>query len=310
MEWIECATQEELRQVVKAGNGAIVRNGYFVMGGSASVRASGSASVRAFDSASVRAFDSASVEAFGSASVRAFGSASVEAFGSASVRASGSASVEAFGSASVEAFGSASVEASGSASVRASGSASVRAFDSASVRAFDSASVHLFARALARIMSHDVTVHAQDWATVILHAAADVALTASVIVIDRVIRSAEDWASAYGAKRREDGCLVLRKWVYADGKSGYGTLYVAGQSVSAEDWDDDPDRECGGGLHACASLLDATKYKPAGEALAVELWVDPMDCRVPLPTDEMPEKIRFRTAYVARVWNPAEDKGE
>ena len=220
MEWIECATQEELEQVIVSGNGAIVRNGYFVISGSASVEASGSAIVRAYDSASV----------------------------------------------------------------------------------------HLFARALARIVSRYVTVQAQDWATVILYATVEVAATASVIVIDRLIRSVADWAMAYGAERREDNLLILRKWVYPNGKSDYGTLYAAGQAVSAEDWDDDPDRECGGGLHACASLFDAEKYKPNSEALAVELWVDPADCRVPLPTDTMPEKIRFRTAYVARVWNPAEDK--
>ena len=49
---------------------------------------------------------------------------------------------------------------------------------------------------------------------------------------------------------------------------------------------------------------------PHEQELRHRLWVDPHDCRVPLPTDTMPEKIRFRTAYVAHVWNPEDESSK
>ena len=310
MEWIECATQEELDREVAAGNGAIVSQGHFVVGGSANVRAWDSATVEASDSATVRAWDSATVRAWDSATVRAWDSATVEASGSVTVEASDSVTVEASGSATVEASGSVTVEAWDFATVKASDSVTVEASDSTTVQAWGSAIVYLFARAVARIMSSAVAVHAKGGAMVILHVPVDVVATETVTVIDRVIRSVETWAMVYGAKRTQDDRLVLFKWVQTDGTSGYGTQYIAGEVVTANDWDSDPERECGGGLHACASLADARKYKPSEEALAVELWVDPADCRVPLPTDTMPEKIRFCTAYVARVWNPENESSK
>ena len=215
--------------------------------------------------------------------------------GSATVRASGSATVQASGSATVQAWGSATVQASGSATVQASGSATV----------------WLSAHAIGTMLSATVRVVARDWATVILRAPAIVDAGSGVVVVDRVVRSVADWGIAYGAAMR-DGRMVLYKWVTATGESAHGgpsheTLFYTPQTtVEAPDWDPDPTRECGGGLHACASLRDAEGYKPCTRALAVELWVDPAECRTPQPTDKRPEKIRFRRAYVARVWDPAE----
>jgi hypothetical protein len=79
-------TQAEFDACVKAGNIALIANGYFEVSDSASVRAYDSASVRASGSASVRAYDSASVTASDSASVTAYDSASVRAFARVFVR--------------------------------------------------------------------------------------------------------------------------------------------------------------------------------------------------------------------------------
>ncbi len=201
--------------------------------------------------------------------------------------------------------GSATVEASGSATVRASGSATVRAWGSATVEASGSATVRALARAIVQVLSSAVTVEASDWTTVVLHAAAKVVAEASVVVVEQIIRSVQDWVHAYGAKRRDDK-LVLFKWVDTEGCGQMGFRYPEGETVEAPDWDPNPARECGGGLHACASLIDAEQFRDKPR-LAVELLVDPADCRCPQPGDEYPNKLRFRRAYVARVWDPEKE---
>ena len=263
---IECTTQEDLRHIIAAGNIAILRKGYFIVEGSATVRATGSATVTAWGSSSVTATGSATVEARDSSTVRATGSATVEARDSSSVTTSGSATVE----------------------------------------AWDSATVTAIARAVVRVLSATVKVHASGWATVILYAAAQVTAEASATVIDRIIRTVQDWVIAYGAGER-DGKLVLFKWVRADGCSSHGFAYPECQTVEAPDWNPREDLECGCGLHACATLRDAEDYKKSEGRLAVELLVDPSDCRVPQLTDGMPDKIRFRRAFVVRVWDPTKE---
>ena len=300
---IKCSTQEDLNRIIAAGNIAILREGFFTVAGNATVRASGSATVRAWGSATVRAWGSATVRASDNATVEALDNATVEAWGSATVEAWGSATVEAWGSATVEASGSATVEASGNATVRASGNATVEAWGSATVEASGNATVRAIGRAVVRVVSAAVKVHASGWATVILHATAQVTAEASVAIIDRIIRTVQDWGNAYGVGER-DGKLILFKWVRADGCSSHGFAYPKGQTVEAPDWDPREELECGYGLHACATLRDAEDYEKSEGRLAVELLVDPSDCRAPQLTDRMPDKIRFRRAIVARVWDP------
>ena len=319
---VDCSTQKDLNRIIAAGDIAILRTGYFEIWGNATVEAWGNATVRAWGNATVRASDSATVRASGNATVEASGNATVEAWDSATVRASVSATVRASGNATVRAWGNATVRASGNATVEAWDSATVRAWgnatveasvnatveawDSASVVASDSASVRAIARAVVRVLASTVKVHASGWATVILHAAAQITTEASVAVIDRVIHTAQDWGHAFGAQER-DGKLVLLKWVRQDGASSHGFAYPQGQTVEAPDWDPREDLECGCGLHACATLSDAEHYEESEGRLAVELLVDPSECRAPQPTDSMPDKIRFRRAFVARVWDPMKE---
>ena len=197
-------------------------------------------------------------------------------------------------------------EISGNASVRALDSATVRASGNATVRASVNATVRATARAVVRVLASTVKVYASGWATVILHAAAQITTEASVAVIDNVIHTAQDWGNAYGAEER-DGKLLLLKWVRPDGKSSYGFAYPEGQTVEAPDWDPREDLESGSGLHACASLIDAERYEASEGRLAVELLVDFADCRAPQPTDSIPDKIRFRRAFVVRVWDPTKE---
>jgi len=109
--YVECKTQKEFDKAIKDGDIPVVREGYWEVTDSATVRAYDSATVRAYDSATVRAYDSATVTATGSATVTATGSATVTAYGSATVTATGSATVTAYGSATVTAYDSATVTA-------------------------------------------------------------------------------------------------------------------------------------------------------------------------------------------------------
>ena len=172
----------------------------------------------------------------------------------------------------------------------------------ATVEASDNATVTAIARAIVRVLSATVTVHASDWATVILHAAATYVAEGSAIVIDRIIRTVQDWALAHGAKRTDDGKLTLLKYVCEDGTSRC-FAYPEGQEVEAPDWDPNPKIECGRGLHACANLIDCEGFHDERPRLAVQLIVDPADCRTPQPDDQFPMKIRFRRAFVQRVWD-------
>jgi hypothetical protein len=114
---IEVRTQAQLNKALKKtseGRDELIvcqGDGYFRLGGSATVRAGDSATVEAGGSATVRAGDSATVRAWDSATVEAWDSATVRAWDSATVRAGGSATVEAWGSATVRAGGSATVRA-------------------------------------------------------------------------------------------------------------------------------------------------------------------------------------------------------
>lgn len=329
--YIECKTEDDLKRIIAAGDIAVLREGHWIIRDSAAVQARGSATVEAYDSTTVGAYDSATVRAFGSAivwahdsatveaydsanvdaydsaTVLAYDSTIVEAYDSATVRAHNSAAVRASYSAAVWAFGSATVRAYGSSTVRAYGSTTVWACDFSTVHAYGSATVRAIAQASVRVMSDSVKAEASGWATIILHAAGNVAAEPSVAIVERIIRTIDDWAHVYKVDRR-DGKLVLYKWVQPDGYTQNGVRYEEGQMVEAPDWDPNPSIELGFGLHACATLEDASEFF-GPPRLAVELLVDPDDCRAPQPDDIYPHNVRFRRAFVSRVWDADSEAG-
>lgn len=337
--YVECKTEDDLKRTIAAGDIAVLREGYWIIRDSAAVQVHGSATVEAYDSATVDAYDSATVEAYDSSTVRAYDSVTVKAYDSATVGAYDSATVRALDSARVWAHDSSTVRAYVSVAVRAYNSATVQAYDSVRVRvrdsatvlahgsaevhardfatvlaygsatvlAYDSSTVRATARTIVRVMSASVKIEASGWATVILYAAANVVAKPSVAIVERIIRTIHDWAHAYAADER-DGKLVLYKWVRPDGCTKNGVRYDEGQMVEAPDWDPNPSIEFGFGLHACATLEDASGFRNPPR-LAVELLVDPDDCRAPQPGDEYPHKVRFRRAFVSRVWDADSEAG-
>ena len=263
--------------------------------GNAHVEAWGNAYVVAKESVHVVAWGSAHVEAWGSAHVEAWGSAHVLAKGNAHVMARESAYVEAWGNAHVVAWESAYVVAKESVHVVAWGSAYVVAWESAYVVAKESAHVvawesayveakgnaHVVAwgNALLRILNSEVQLQiyqqvvaiAQDCSPKILHQDQ----TAQLL---NTIKAIHNHGSFIAIKNLSviDSKITLFKYVRDDFKDHYsGTLnYEPGNVVYEPNWDPDPERQCGRGLHLSASLDDARRYHSSGRAIACEVDLD------------------------------------
>ena len=140
-----------------------------------------------------------------------------------------SATVEALGNATVMALGNATVMASGNATVRASGNATVRAWDNASILTLDHNQVHCRMNATSKEYiepkyNHELLEAITD------HDGTDLVLYKSV--------------------DPKTGC---------DFKTGK-IQYKIGTVVECPDWDPDPGRECGGGLHLCLSAQQTQNF--------------------------------------------------
>lgn len=88
------------------------------------------------------------------------------------------------------------------------------------------------------------------------------------------------WCEFNGVTTDGDGIAYMYKAVGDDWKSGYGTAYPPGSTPEAPDWDAGY-RNCGRGLHFCASPLlsfgykpDATKFLKAGVRLDEMVTLD------------------------------------
>ena len=150
------------------------------------------------------------------------GNATVEASGNATVRASGNATVWASDNATVRASDNATVRASGNATVEAWDNATVRAWDNASILTLDHNQVHCRMNATSKEYIEPKYNHE------LLEAIADHDGTDLVL---------------YKSVDPKTGC---------DFKTGK-IQYKIGTVVECPDWDPDPERECGGGLHLSLS---------------------------------------------------------
>jgi hypothetical protein len=219
-------------------------------------------------------FGSSQVTASGSSQVRAYGSSQVTAFDSSQVRAYGSSQVTAFDSSQVTTSGSSQVRAYDSSQVTASGSSQVRAFDSSQVRAYGSSQVTASKYvAVTRQIGHSGNV------------------TGGVVIAIQAPKSAKDWC-AFRGLTVAGGVVILYKAVRGDYSSSRGFSYLPGTSPSATDWDGGK-KECGGGLHFCASPHEAVGFD--GEATRfLACPVALKDIRKPKATDAYPHKVKAR----------------
>jgi len=164
------------------------------------------------------------------------------------------------------------VHAGGSATVHAWGSATVHAGGSATVRAGDQVAIH----------QHS------DQASV----------TGGVVIKVRRPTTAAEWCSVR-AVTVQDGVAILYKAVRDDYRSAHGLLYLPGTKPEAPDWDGG-ERECGGGLHFCATIDEARDFdSEATRFLACPIALDQI--RAPKRDDNSPQKIKARRCC-APIW--------
>jgi len=92
-----------------------------------------------------------------------------------------------------------------------------------------------------------------------------------------------------------DGKYLVLRTVDADWRSRDGFRWRKTVETVAPDWDPDPDRDCGGGLHGLIWGCGDAEFLPlASNAVWLVVAVDPSDVANP----DQPHKVRFRAGQV------------
>ena len=173
-----------------------------------------------------------------------------------------------------------------------------KARESAHVVAWESAHVEARGNALLRVLDSKVQLKiyqqvvaiAQNCSPKILHQDQTAQLFNTIKAIHNI-----DSFLAIKNLLVIDGKTTLFKYVRDDFKDHYSrTLsYEPGNVVHEPNWDPDPERQCGNGLHLSASLDDARCYNSSGRAIACEVALKDIVIYSPDIT-----KVRCRTVKV------------
>jgi hypothetical protein len=201
----------------------------------------------------------AHVVARGSSHVEARGRSHVEAWGRSHVVARGSSHVVAWGSSHVEARGRSHVEAWGSSHVEAWERSHVEAAMNASLKIQNSLVIieKITQQAIA-ICLEQCTVKEKDD-------------TAQVIVCPRVLYDINSFTNIYKDNLTGKGKMVLYKSVYPTNLCDFYTGEIKYEgTVTCPDFDPNPERECGGGLHLSPTPELALSYNQ-GKVLKCEV---------------------------------------
>jgi len=205
------------------------------------------------------------VTACGSSQVRAYGSSQVTACDSSQVRACDSSQVTAYGSSQVTAYGSSQVTAYGSSQVRAYGSSQVTAYGSSQVRAYGSSQVTACGNSMIAVLSAFVIMHkiaqyaviALDGVTIKLPKKAK---TATVIKRKLIEYDIDSFVDIWNLTVEKD-YVILYKSVRKDTLCDFRTGKIKYEgTVTCPDFDSSRERECGGGLHLCATSQGALAF--------------------------------------------------
>jgi hypothetical protein len=196
--------------------------------------------------------------------VVARGSSHVVARGSSHVEARGSSHVVAWESSHVVAWESSHVVARGSSHVEARGSSHVVAWESSHVVAWESS--HVVARGSSHVATtaRTVTIELYHHSVAILTACApDITEHGDKVTVVRremFLHTTTTFLECYAEQINDDGRVELFKSVREEGTDFYsGTIKYEGV-VECPDWDPDPERQCGGGLHLSPTSELALSY--------------------------------------------------
>jgi hypothetical protein len=163
--------------------------------------------------------------------------------GSSRVEAWGSSRVVARGSSRVVARGSSRVVAREWSRVEAWGSSRVEARESSSVKSYANSVVLVFATTVAVVAWHFVTVICQDCRPTIKRHGTHV----TIVRTKTMKHTPQSFADIYADGKRT---LTLFKSVHPETRCDYYTGKIKYEGVvTCPDFDPDPSRQCGGGLH-------------------------------------------------------------
>jgi len=258
---IEIRSDKDLTIVVKKTPGNSTVWAY----GNSTVAAYGSSTVRAYDSSTVAAYNSSAVWAYDSSTVYAYNSSAVWAYDSSTVWACNSSTVKAYNSSAVRACDSSTVWAYNSSTVRAYNSSTVRAYGSSTVWACGSSTVWAWGNSITRIKSDRVTLAKIKQRAVIILEDVKVKIpkkdSSAIVVKNKIAKhNITSFVEIYDLKK-EDGSVILYKSVNKDTYCDFRTGKVKYEGiVECPDFDPDEDRECGGGLHLCATPEGAKSF--------------------------------------------------
>ena len=107
-----------------------------------------------------------------------------------------------------------------------------------------------------------------------------------------------------------DGRYAVLRCCNTDGTNSHGFTWPlnVGATVVAPDWDPDPGRDCGGGLHGLLwGCGDGGLLTPT-DGVWMVVAVDPADIATP-HTDAIPDKVRFRACEIVHVGDQASAVG-
>lgn len=151
----------------------------------------------------------------------------------------------------------------------------------------------VYARNFSQVTSKEGSkVFASRFAVVYVEPGAEV--DGGVQIIVKPPTNGKEWAEDYGAVIDGD-TLIVAKASYEYGATTNGVVYEVGKVVIAPDWDGGL-RECGGGLHFCATHREAREYIAGASRF---FW-----CAIPadeisiIGNPTMPNKIKVSSCYV------------
>jgi len=237
----------------------------------ATIEAWGNSHVVAREISHVEAWENSHVEARGNSHVEAWGSSHVEARENSHVEARENSHVEARGRSHivawekshveareishVEAWENSHVVARGNSHVEAWESSHVEAWESSHVEARERSHIEASMNAIISVWSKYAVIESlKDYATVVCVGEKCTikkrAKTATVKVNPNVEYDIESFAGIYHANLTDNSTIILYKSVNPETSCDFctGKIKYDG-TVTCPDWDPDPERECGGGLH-------------------------------------------------------------
>jgi len=265
---------------------------------SSRVTAYDSSQIRAYDSSQIRAYSFSQVMACDSSRVMAYDFSRVMAYGSSQIRACDSSRVTACDSSQVMAYDSSQVTAYSFSQVTACNSSRVMAYDSSQVTAYDSSQVtacdssQVMAYGSSQVMAYDSSqIRASRYVAVTRQPRHSGLVVGGTVIVVPVPTTPAEWCDVRGIEPN-DGVVILFKAVRSDYRSGHGMSYAPGSMPEAQDWDGG-EAECGGGLHFCATPVEAAGFDSEATRY-VACPVSLADIADPKPTAGYPNKIKAR----------------